>query len=740
MIDVHKVGVALSLTSNHAGVFAALTRGLTGLDGRIAKLSQGFKGLGRSIEGAFAMFAGDKILHVFDNLLDKAADFSHAMVQIQKLGGSDRDVAAAKRAAINAAQSLKGIDAREALSIYGDMYSVVGSDKALALLQPLAKYDIVQANTTGDRAGAMQSGRDAVRAADLWGRLTDPITREADPERLKNFLDMLNKIAEVTHGKVTANTFYEMGKTGGPGFMGMTDHGMAAMAVLAQYMGGPRTGTAVMSTMQQFGGGVMFKRQAEELQRLDLLHADEWKSGKGGRVTLTPEARERFADKLKDPMDWVEHELIPKMVAKGITSPEKQVNEIFALFGRATSQREFADIVRNYPQMQQEIERMQGAPGVDKAYDMANAGDAKQNMQNVSAAFQDLMYAFTEPVTKDAINAMTWLTDKLKGLTEQLHKINPTVLKLVAEGMVAIGVALIAFGAIAVGAAVIAFVGIPVLIGAAIAGVVAALGLLVAFNWTAISNGISSFADSIAKLWNYIKGMFTGGSIGAPGADGSGVAPDGLSATPMAYHPDGGMPAQLGNGFKSSNNYTLGGVSTGSSVGGTGRSNAGALPNTPINGITGGQPSASANGALSDALRFAPNSSTAIPFLRRMGVQYDVGEWCGDFAAAVIKSAGGTPPSGYPGARNWLKFGTPDALPHVGDIAVRRNLGHVTFVSKVYPDGSVDLEGGNQGGHPVYHSASRGYFYRKPPDDVLNRTRPPTSRQLTFAEHSRSSD
>lgn len=79
------------------------------------------------------------------------------------------------------------------------------------------------------------------------------------------------------------------------------------------------------------------------------------------------------------------------------------------------------------------------------------------------------------------------------------------------------------------------------------------------------------------------------------------------------------------------------------------------------------------------------------------------GNWCGEFAAAVIRSAGGTPPAGAAIASNWRKFGAPDDKPNPGDIAVRRgtptgNTGsHVTIVESYDPSTRTFIGvGGNQ--------------------------------------------
>jgi hypothetical protein len=107
------------------------------------------------------------------------------------------------------------------------------------------------------------------------------------------------------------------------------------------------------------------------------------------------------------------------------------------------------------------------------------------------------------------------------------------------------------------------------------------------------------------------------------------------------------------------------------------------------------------------------------------------GNWCGEFAASVVKSAGYTPPVGAAVASNWRRFGIADPVPHVGDIAVA-NRGvatgatgsHVTFVESYDPTtGRFTGLGGNQRAGFESSFAASGYTFRRPPDrEALNRS------------------
>lgn len=92
--------------------------------------------------------------------------------------------------------------------------------------------------------------------------------------------------------------------------------------------------------------------------------------------------------------------------------------------------------------------------------------------------------------------------------------------------------------------------------------------------------------------------------------------------------------------------------------------------------------------------------------------------WCGDFAAAVVKGAGGTPPKNYQVASNWRNFGQPvEGDPQPGDVAVRRGAAtgstgsHVTIVDQFDPEtGRFKGIGGNQGRGGMRSNFDRNRF------------------------------
>ena len=117
------------------------------------------------------------------------------------------------------------------------------------------------------------------------------------------------------------------------------------------------------------------------------------------------------------------------------------------------------------------------------------------------------------------------------------------------------------------------------------------------------------------------------------------------------------------------------------------------------------------------ALHSGPGGVEA--FMREQGYP-KAGNWCGEFAASVVKSAGGTPPQNPAIASNWRNWGSPvEGAPQPGDVAVRKGVrtgstgSHVTFVENFDPKtGRFTGVGGNQGSAESSFKAGQYEFRR----------------------------
>lgn len=212
----------------------------------------------------------------------------------------------------------------------------------------------------------------------------------------------------------------------------------------------------------------------------------------------------------------------------------------------------------------------------------------------------------------------------------------------------------------------------------------------------------------------------TGGNVGGGGSGGGGAASFGSPEYPnlgggggASSLGGGGVPSSLGGGQvpQSLDGGGPSGSRTGGPTGGGGSGPAGD-PSVPSDILSR---------AKEVALKGGPGGVES--FMRSQGYP-KAGAWCGEFAASVVKSVGGTPPKNAAIASNWRNWGTPVDSPQPGDVAVRKGGrggyvptgatgSHVTFVEGVDPKtGKFTGLGGNQGRFQSQYASGQYEFRR----------------------------
>src|SRR5262249_22097913 len=154
------------------------------------------------------------------------------------------------------------------LKIPGASYSILGQDDSMKVWEQLARFQWSMSAEKGFKGDAGEDLGKFLRAGELGGRLTDPNTHKAAVEELQRFLDLSSKVMTATHGMVTPSTLLGMSQQAGFSMRGMTDEGFLNQAIMAQAMGGPRAGTALLSLYNQVATGKMTKPAALGMQDL----------------------------------------------------------------------------------------------------------------------------------------------------------------------------------------------------------------------------------------------------------------------------------------------------------------------------------------------------------------------------------------------------------------------------------------------------------------------------------------
>src|SRR5437660_1224338 len=86
MANPYKVGIELTMASNHAQVLGALSRSLLGVYPHVTKLTEHFNSLKVAIGGALSVAAGAELFRMLGKLTEATKMYSHELTQLEKLG------------------------------------------------------------------------------------------------------------------------------------------------------------------------------------------------------------------------------------------------------------------------------------------------------------------------------------------------------------------------------------------------------------------------------------------------------------------------------------------------------------------------------------------------------------------------------------------------------------------------------------------------------------------------------
>ena len=528
-METWKVAIALSMSSNHTAVLSALSSSLLGVHAQVNKLESGFSRLKLAIGGALSVTAGMALFGVMQKIVDKTKDYSDELVKLQRLGGDMAPAVASgamSRQAFDIAQRVP-MTVADLLKIPGATYSILGQEGATKTWEDMARFSWVlqsQKDYKGDPGHDLQ---DLIRAGELAGRITDPVTHQADPERTKHFLDLATRVIAATHGMVNPQTLLGMAKQGGFTLRDLSDEGFYTQAIMAQAMGGPRAGTAYLSLWQQMAGGTMFTRTAEGMEAVGLLKPSDWHTDHG-RVILHDDASRRLTKLIgKDPLDLAAN-LVEHFKQTGVTDPGEQMRLVMRALGRQTTQRYTAEEVTNFHQMLAERGRLAQGMGVDSSLGLINNQSVTANMEALKNAWTNLLTAVAGSNSENVIAVLQSLTSHINAATKSINQMNPETLKNIGIGLGVLSAALVGGGIVAITAALgpagwiaaglIALGGAAAMWGPKIQVALDAVRDFLLNLQQRVIGGIMSMGDAIynalKEIWDKVIAMFKGGGGG----------------------------------------------------------------------------------------------------------------------------------------------------------------------------------------------------------------------------------
>jgi hypothetical protein len=526
-MNAYKIGVEIALANNVSPILAIIGRDMLGLGTKIKDIEKNFVGWSKALIGVGGILAGSTILGAMGKLVEKTKDFQDELIKLQRLGGDIGNAAASGQMTAKAFDISRRVPMKvqDLMKIPGATYSIMGEHEAMDTWEPLAKYAWMLQSDKHYKGDVTADLQKVIRAGEMSGRITDPLTKAIDPEKLNHFLDQVARIQAATHGMVGPDALLAMAQQGGPSLRGLTDQGFYTMAIQSQMMGGHRAGTSYLSLWQQLAGGTMMKRTAQGLEEMGFLKPGEW-STEGGHVSISKEASNRLTQMIgQDPLMFAQ-KINEELAKKGVTDPIEQMQAVMRMTGRQTTQRFTMEEVAAFQQMIAERGRLMQGMGALGSFNLMNDKSVTANMEALSNAWNNLLVAVAGPQSENVVTFLKTLTSAVNGMTSVVSGIEPEKMQLIFKAVAALGAGLVVLGAVSL-ATLVTLAGVPGII-IALSG---ALAIFAALNWDSIKShldtiksiasavitvipglhGIATALDLLSRIpWQSIIGMFDG--------------------------------------------------------------------------------------------------------------------------------------------------------------------------------------------------------------------------------------
>lgn len=515
MANVYKIGVEIALAGNIKQGLEAIASRLTGINTKVREVEGGFSRWAVGIGGVASIFASGAIISGLSKMADAGSELLDQQNQLLRLGIAQKDVAAlTANYWQNIAKAVPTSTVSEYLQTVKELRAVTGDLISAEKLAPDAlKFDALISNVTGQSVhGQLYQ---ILRAAELKGIATDP-------EKTKDLAQQSYNYIAAFGGKLTADMIKNMAVRGGTAWMNADlKTAFGPMAVLAAEMGSSGSSASagvVLNQLQQLmlGAHTLTRQQAATLAHLGLLDTSKtMKTGfGGGSLQLQPGAMigsEKYAGNVPG---WAKDIVWPAIV-KAAKGDPALIDSLLAKIAPNVNTQKAIELFGNPEFLKQQLKDLGlsaqqiGEVLSYKSFVGDNPKGVREAYDAQYGAMREAMGAAVAPLKMDVLKELTSLFTSIG----QVAAAHPEAIKVVAEGLAAVAVALGAIGIVSLGM----LIGVP----AAIASVVTALGTLVVVNWQSIESVFTGIANAIkafiAGLTNLHIPDFMGGNTFGPG-------------------------------------------------------------------------------------------------------------------------------------------------------------------------------------------------------------------------------
>ncbi|MGE1001821.1 phage tail tape measure protein [Ralstonia pseudosolanacearum] len=375
--------------------------------------------------------------------LGEAKHYDLERVRIGALGLGDEST----KEALAFAEKMKayGVSQVEKAELMRDAMSVFADTHHAELVMPtLAKMKFANAAVFGQADGAENERKfvDMLKVIELRGGL-------ASEGEFKKQADMVQKVITATGGRVQADEWLNVIKTGGLAAKGADDKAFYyTLEPLVQEMGGNRVGTAMMSAYQNLYQGKTTKRALHNLDNFGLIaDRSKVKEDKAGQVSFMDPGALKGADLFRqNQFAWLEKVLLPTLAAKGITDRKQVEDAIGSIFSNRTAAGLFAQMYLQRQQIHKNMRLNEGAAGIDQLEAKAK-GTAQGQELDTLAKVHDLEKALGEKVLPLYARGLELVGKAAESVTTFMQN-HPTLAKAAAVAVGALAASLLVLGPI----------------------------------------------------------------------------------------------------------------------------------------------------------------------------------------------------------------------------------------------------------------------------------------------------
>lgn len=403
-----------------------------------------------AVTGTGAIIMAGGIERILKGPIRESERYQNEVARIDGLGQGQQTT----RGAVDYAHGHQGygVSERDTLTLMRDALSIFGSKAHAEVVTPiLQQMQFANRARYGEEQGEENERvfMDMLKAIELRGGVNDPA-------EFKRQANMIQQVINATGGRVNADEWLQVIKTGGISVKGLSDGAFFyKLEPLIQEMGGQRVGTGLMSAYQNLYQGRTTKAAANQMEKLGII-GDRSKVSYdqvGQQAYVGPGALKEGDLFKRDIFGWVDKVLIPQLEKNGIKSQQGIMDAVGSIITNRTG----SSVISGYIMQREANQRRAGlnehADGIDAMSEKARQ-QAQGKEIELAARRADLYKTMGNAILPAYTKALEVITSAVESLNNWMQR-NPRIAQAMLVALAGFGVLVGTFGALALAAAAV---------------------------------------------------------------------------------------------------------------------------------------------------------------------------------------------------------------------------------------------------------------------------------------------